>query len=91
MSRWLMRRAFEGIKNALECIQGAERGLTTLVETVLDDPNLKIAGETEAERRQTLGDVLRKLKQRVRLLTPHPIRSLLAMLRNDQGRGSEIV
>ncbi len=48
-------------------IQLAERALQQAIATVLDDPIVRLSEQSEAERKQTLGDFLKKLKKRVRL------------------------
>jgi hypothetical protein len=51
----------------LLAVQLAERVLASAVETVLDDPDLKLMEQTEFERKQTLGDFVKKLKRRVKM------------------------
>lgn len=51
----------------LSCVQLAERALQSAINTVLDDEGIRIAEQSEPERKQTLGDFLKKLKRRVRL------------------------
>jgi hypothetical protein len=51
----------------LSCVQQAERALQATIQTVLDDENVKLAEQSEPERKQTLGDFLKKLKRRAKL------------------------
>ena len=48
-------------------VQQAERVLAGAVEHVLDRPDLKLMEQTEIERKQTLGDFIRRLKKRVKI------------------------
>jgi hypothetical protein len=48
-------------------VQEAERALARAVETVLDHPDLWLLEQSEFERKQTLGDFLKKLKRRVKV------------------------
>src|SRR5690349_415907 len=52
---------------SLLCAQMAERSLQTAIATVLDDETVKLEDQSEPERKQTLGDFLKRLKRRVRL------------------------
>lgn len=60
-------RVYSHIGLCLLCVQQAERILQTSVNTVLDDPHIRLIEQTESERKQTLGNFLRKLRRRVRL------------------------
>ena len=44
---------------SLLCIQQTEIALSSVVETVLDDPRVKLMEQTELERKKTLGDFIR--------------------------------
>jgi hypothetical protein len=54
---------FSSMGLCLSCIQQAEQVLQFTIETVLDDPTLNLAEQSEPERKHTLGDFLRKLKK----------------------------
>jgi len=44
-------------------VQGAERALKNAIEIVLKDGRANIEGQTEAERKRTLGDLVRELRK----------------------------
>jgi hypothetical protein len=60
-------RTFTYVGLCLGCVQQAERALQVAIQTVLDDETVKLAEQSEPERKQTLGDFLKKLKRRVKL------------------------
>lgn len=51
----------------LLCVQGAEHRLSRVIELVLDRPKFDITRQSVAERKQTLGDLLMRLKNTVKL------------------------
>jgi len=51
----------------LACVQQAERALQTALGTVLGNEYSKLVDQSEPEKKQTLGDFIRKLKQRFKL------------------------
>ena len=61
------RDLFAYIGVCLICVKMAERALQSAIETVLDDEGAKLAEQSEPERKQTLGEFLKKLKRRVKL------------------------
>jgi hypothetical protein len=58
---------FSLIGICLMCVQQAEQGLQWTVETVLEDPEIRLSEQTEHEQAKTLGVFLRKLKRRAKL------------------------
>src|SRR5206468_917726 len=48
-------------------VQQAERVLAGAVESVLDNPDLRLMEQSEFQRKQTLGDFLKRLKRRVKI------------------------
>jgi uncharacterized protein YutE (UPF0331/DUF86 family) len=68
-------KIFAYIGICLAAVQMAERGLQTAIETVLDDPKLKLLEQAEPERQRTLGNFLRKLKRRTKV--PHHVKEKL--------------
>ncbi|WOH50560.1 hypothetical protein [Bradyrhizobium sp. sBnM-33] len=60
-------RVYTYIGLCLLCIQQAERLLQKSIDTVLDNPDIRLLEQTELERKQTLGNFLRRLRRRVRL------------------------
>lgn len=51
----------------LLCVQQAERALQSAIETVLENPEMKLLEQSDSNRKETLGIFLRKLKRRVNL------------------------
>ena len=51
----------------LLCVQQAEEVLSGVVETILDRPEQNLTEQSEVKQRQTLGDFLKRLKQRVKV------------------------
>src|SRR5262249_18436353 len=51
----------------LSYVQLAEETLQFAVESVLDDPELRLSEQSEPERKATLADFLKKLRRRVKL------------------------
>jgi len=51
----------------LLCVQQAEKALQSAIQTVLENESVKLLEQSEPERKQTLGDFLKKLKRRVKL------------------------
>ena len=60
-------RLYSWMGICLAFVQLAERTLQQAIETVLDDPIVRLSEQNESARKQTLGDFLKKLKKRVKL------------------------
>src|SRR6516164_2696970 len=60
-------RTYAWIGLGLLCVQMAEQSLQSAIQTVLDDEDVRLAEQSEPERKQTLGDFLKRLKKRVKL------------------------
>src|SRR5262249_5041310 len=51
----------------LVAVQQAEHRLAAAVESVFDDPRLRLMEQTEVERKKTLGELLKRLRQTVKI------------------------
>jgi len=60
-------RLFMCIGICFVCVKQAEQALQFSINNVLDDESVKLAEQSEPERKQTLGDFIKKLKRRVKL------------------------
>jgi hypothetical protein len=61
------KRLFMIVGVCLMCVKQAEKALQTSIDTVLDDESVKLAEQSEPERKQTLRYFIKRLKRRVKL------------------------
>jgi hypothetical protein len=66
------RKLFVAVGVCLMSVQLAERALQESIDTVFDDETVRLSEQSEPERKQTLGDFVKKLKKRAKL--PYHIR-----------------
>ncbi len=66
------RKLFVAVGVCLMSVQLAERALQESIDTVFDDETVRLSEQSEPERKQTLGDFVKKLKRRAKL--PHHIK-----------------
>jgi hypothetical protein len=63
----LNRRILTMIGVCLLCVQQAEQVLSGAVENILDRPGSLFTNASEAKQKQTLGELLKRIKGRVKL------------------------
>jgi hypothetical protein len=61
------RKTLELIGMCLLSVQQAEHAISSAVESILDRPDLMLTEQSEFERKQALGDFLKRLKRRVKV------------------------